>query len=302
MVPASGLADVSIALHGRSAPPPSEDEAVWHLSPDRDERGRPGLIAARRAGDGAYWLRYAEGAAFCVDARGGRVDAWWEPPLTAADAVTYLLGPVLAFVLRLKGRVPLHASAVVVRERALLFVGDAGAGKSTTAAAFATLGHAVLSDDIVPVMETTRGPLACPAYPRLSLWADSASALLGEPTLPSYSETYDKGYLDLEPAGLVFHSVPVPVEAIFVLEPLAPGSAAPAVRAIGARDRLMTLVGNSYGSYLLDARLRAAEFDSLSRLAAQVPVAGLALGRDLGRVRAACAALAAQLAPAPHFA
>jgi hypothetical protein len=230
------------------------------------------------------------------------VEAWWSAPLRAADATTYLLGPVLAFVLRLKGRVPLHASAVVVRDRALLFVGDAGAGKSTTAAAFATLGHAVLSDDIVAVMQTARGPAACPAYPRLSLWADSASALLGGPALPAYSETYDKGYLDLEAAGLAFRHDPAPIDAVFVLEPLAPGAAAPALRPLAARDRLLALVANSYGGYLLDARLRAEEFDSLSRLAAQVPVAGLALGRDLAGVAAACAALAARLAPAPHVA
>jgi hypothetical protein len=40
----------------------------------------------------------------------------------------YLLGSVLAFVLRLRGLVPLHASAVVIGDRAVLFAGSAGAG------------------------------------------------------------------------------------------------------------------------------------------------------------------------------
>ena len=75
----------------------------------------------------------------------------WADALTDADAASYLAGYVLAFVLRLRGSVPLHASAVAIDGRALLFVGDSWAGKSSTAAAFSILGYPVLADDIVRI-------------------------------------------------------------------------------------------------------------------------------------------------------
>ena len=86
----------------------------------------------------------------------------WEEPLTYADAAVYLLGPVLGFVMRLRGIVPLHASAVMIGTGATVFVGDAGAGKSTTAGAFAALGYGVLSDDLLPLMDNRRSYLRAP--------------------------------------------------------------------------------------------------------------------------------------------
>ena len=49
------------------------------------------------------------------------------------------LGPVFAFVLRLRGAVTFHASAVRIGD-AVAFLGPQGAGKSTTAAALALRG------------------------------------------------------------------------------------------------------------------------------------------------------------------
>ena len=54
----------------------------------------------------------------------------------------------LCFCLRLRGTVCLHASAIVVDNRALLIAGVSGAGKSTTASFFALQRHSVLSDGI----------------------------------------------------------------------------------------------------------------------------------------------------------
>jgi len=53
--------------------------------------------------DARSLLRYSEGAAYLVDERGSRVQVRWASPLTEADAATYLLGPVFAFILRLQG-------------------------------------------------------------------------------------------------------------------------------------------------------------------------------------------------------
>ena len=284
--------DVSVALHaGLPAPPADPSDRAWYVSPHLDAAGTPALVAASRPADGSRWLRYSEGAAFRIEPTGARVDVWWQAPLTEADAATYLLGPVLAFVMRLRGRVPLHASAVAIGGRAVLFAGDAGAGKSTTAGAFATLAFPVLSDDLVPVLEEAGGPCAAPGYPRLSLCADAAEALLGpEARLPRFSPTYEKRYLSLD--GETFYPAPLPIGQVFVLSGAGPADQAPEFHGLGARHGLMALLRHTYGSYLIDKDMRAREFDVLARLATAVPVYELRLGTALVELKAHCARLA----------
>jgi len=287
-------ADMNVAFHeGEPVPHPDPADRAWYVSAERDERETPWLVALTRATDGSRWLRYGEGAAFRVNALADRVDGWWQAPLTHADAATYLLGPVLAFAMRLRGLVPLHASGVAIDGRAVLFAGDPGAGKSTTVAAFAALGFPVLSDDVVPVWSTDAGPVAWPGYPRVSLWADAAEALFGDGTpLPAYSETYDKRYLDLDGVRLPFQRTPLPVGAVLVLD--GDGSAA-GVEALGSRDALLALVRHTYGTYLIDMALRAREFDVLARLVGAVPVWRLRFGPALGDVSRQCLSLAAHV-------
>src|SRR5215469_301127 len=77
------------------------------------------------AGAGRLWYPLPDQA-------GAEVRARWAAASTFEDAVTYLLGPVLGFVLRLRGRTCLHASAVAVGGQAIALAGSSGAGKSTT--------------------------------------------------------------------------------------------------------------------------------------------------------------------------
>jgi hypothetical protein len=287
-------ADISVAFHeGEPVPAAEPADRAWYVSAERDPRDTPWLVALMRATDGSRWLRYGEGAAFRVDARAQRVDGWWQAPLTDVDAATYLLGPVLAFAMRLRGLVPLHASGVAIDGRAVLFAGDPGAGKSTTVAAFAALGFPALSDDVVPLWSTDAGPVAWPGYPRVSLWADAADALFGggEP-LPAYSETYHKRYLDLDGVRLPFQRTPLPVGAVLVLDG---NERASGIEPLGPRDALVALVRHTYGTYLIDMALRAREFDVLAGLVRAVPVWRLRFGPALGDVSRQCLALAAHV-------
>src|SRR5688500_12372174 len=83
--------DVCVFLrHGVPIPPVDAAERIWHSSPYLDAAGLHVQVAARNQRDGSAWLRYSDGAAFRLDAAARQVDVWWEPPLTAVDAVTYL--------------------------------------------------------------------------------------------------------------------------------------------------------------------------------------------------------------------
>ena len=287
--------DVRVRMRGSSGPPPVvEAGSAWYISPDHDERDVP-LLTIRTVGSG-YLLCYAEGTRFLVNALGAEVDAWWDAPLTEVDAVDYLLGGVLAFIVRLRRLVPLHASAVVIQDQAVLFAGPGGAGKSSIAAAFAILGYPVLSDDIVVMSDQGGCVLAHSSHARLSLWADSAGSLFATESLPEHSPIYTKRRLDLLEHGFRFHEGPLPVGMICILATRDASGGGPVIRALRPQTALMKLVSHTYGNYLLDASMRAHEFDVLGRVAASVDVSELSLGAGLDALVEDCRVLAERLA------
>jgi len=70
-------------------------------------------------------------------------------PETDADSVRlFLLGAAIGTLLHQRGFLVLHANAIVVDGGAVLFMGESGVGKSTTAAAFNQKGYAIAADDV----------------------------------------------------------------------------------------------------------------------------------------------------------
>jgi hypothetical protein len=244
---------------------------AWYSSSSEDTLAPPGLTVWRPGG-GWYFLRYSDATEFLVDPTGSEVWATWASSSTLADAATYLLGPILGLVLRLRGLVCLHASAVSFGDRAVALVGPPGAGKSTLAAAFARRGAFVLADDIAALQPNDDAFLIRPAYPQLRLWPESVHALYGdEEALPLLTPTWEKRGLDLSQPGYQFASCPFPLAAIYLLGERREENA-PCVEPVPEAGRLATLVQNTYMNYLLDREMRAAEFAVLGRLLKTTPL------------------------------
>lgn len=96
--------------------------------------------------DGGLVLRAPGWAEFAVHPS-GRIEVFTRPGAPEMAIKAFIIGPILAAVAYLRGWICLHASAVAVEDRAMLFCGDSGAGKSTLAAHLACRGHRVLCDD-----------------------------------------------------------------------------------------------------------------------------------------------------------
>lgn len=92
-----------------------------------------------------------------------------------------LLGPVFGLLLHQRGALVLHGSAVRVGDRAVIFLGDKGAGKSTTAASLIARGHRLVTDDIAAIRFDGAGqPWMAPGIGQLKLYAAAASTVLGD--------------------------------------------------------------------------------------------------------------------------
>jgi hypothetical protein len=268
--------------------PPLPEEPDGDAAP----AAAPDLRIRRVAGGRYFYFRYPDGTEFVIDRPGCRVWADWPEPWVLEDTATYLLGPIFGFVLRLRGAVCLHASAVAVGDRALVLLGPRGAGKSTTAAAFARLGFPVLSDDIVALEQRGQGLVAHSGNPRLRLWPDSVRALFGSPdALPRLTPNWDKCYLDLTGPEFRFEGRSLPLAAVYVLDQRRDDPPAPRISPVVPREGLVTLLANTYASRILDARMRAQEFAVLGRLMASVPVRRVTPHPDPARLPALCHAL-----------
>src|SRR3990172_8951778 len=174
--PDSEQIDLRVRLKGTPAFPPGVSDSpadYFYASPYGDATGHPALRVARLAGGAYFGFFYSDGVRFAVDREGRELWADWPDGYALEDAATYLVGPVLGFVLRLKGIIPLHASAIAIEDQAITLLGLPGGGKSTTAAAFAHRGFAVLSDDVVALDDGGGRFLVAPGYPRVNLWPDS---------------------------------------------------------------------------------------------------------------------------------
>ena len=296
-------ADVHIELGSRpSWFSPSSPTRLRYASPYRDARGHP-MLTLGEFENGWLRLSFADGSDFVIDSAGRQI--WAERPaaLTIDDFSSYLLGPVMGFVLRLHGRVCLHASAVAVRGEAFAIVGPSGAGKSTTAGACAVAGWPVLSDDIVPVSDGPQGFVAHPGYPRLRLSPASLAAiddLSGRgPTVASWDDDC-RHHLDFVERGYVFQATPLPLAAVYVFRQPDAQRATPAISGCSGSDALMALVAHSFASTLFDRDMRAHDLKTLGRLVDAVPVRAITFQDDFERLPAFVNTIVADLASLPR--
>lgn len=249
----------------------------------------PSFVLTEHAHGKCYDLSYSDGTRFVVDEAAERVWGTFQPPMTREDLATYFLGPVMGFLLRQKRITCLHASAVELCGRAVIFSGYAGYGKSTTAAALALRGIPILSEDIVPLQLTEDGIWAVPGYPRVCLWPDAVAKLLGNPEgLPKLTPTWTKRYLPLDGVRGNFAADKKPFGLIYIFGERSAAPDVPRIEELRPREALLELVQNTYMNWLLDRRRRAEEFDELWKVVQQIPVRRIVAHTDGAEIPNLC--------------
>ena len=288
--------------------PANSKRKLRYASSYLNEAGEPALQVWVRGQADFFQIRFSDGVEFWLDRDFSTLWGNWPEKITLEYVLGYLLGPVFGLLLRFRGVICLHASAVNINDRSVVFVGSEGAGKSTTAAAFAREGFRVVSDDIVGLAECGHEFRTLPASPRISLWPDSVELLYGSrEVLPRIPGGWDKRYLNLGGNnGGRFEERTLQLGAIYILGD-ATTEGKKCVEEVTQKKALMLLVPNTYATNFLDAEQRADEFVVLSRLVATVPVRMINSRNDVAGPEELCeiirrdfASLDSRMSPLDH--
>jgi hypothetical protein len=123
-----------------------------------------------------FMLRVPEVVRFLIT-EGRQIEVTVEPGVEDGDAAPFLIGSAFGVLHHQRRRMVLHASAVAVGDKAVLFCGPSGAGKSTLAAALNQKGYACISDDVCCIDFSSGAPIALPDGRMLKLWSDAVDHL-----------------------------------------------------------------------------------------------------------------------------
>ena len=133
---------LEVVTHTESAPTPTDELVVeWKQRPGRPFHGRVYQDDSRR-----YRLWTSDANWFLVDPIANRIAV--EEGVDALRREVRLLTTPMLLLMVERGDLPLHASAVEVDGRALLFGAPSRFGKTTMAAGFHAAGHRVLAEDV----------------------------------------------------------------------------------------------------------------------------------------------------------
>ena len=244
------------------------------------------------AGPGIFWMD-VPGVARLLVADGISMTVEIAPNARETNVRAFLLGSALGALLHQRGLFPIHASAVEIDGKAILFAGASGAGKSTMATHLSKRGHAFLCDDISAVDLTGPHPVIWPGLHNAKLWHETLNSVGESPTgLERVLPSLDKYRLPIANAA-AYRACPV--GTIFRLASSATCRSAEILRLSGA-DAVGLLVANTFrGQLVVPMTRQRAHFDACVGLARAIPVAELTRPWAISGIDDICAVVEAEV-------
>jgi hypothetical protein len=201
---------------------------------------------------------------------------------------TYFLGQVLSYCLLARGIEPLHATAIIVNDNAVAFLGDSGLGKSTLAATFLERGYTLLTDDVLALEFGGKSVWARPGIARVKLNPDTADAVFGgRRSIPMNSFT-SKMIFPLNDAQ--HGNRLVPLQALYVL-PHKPSKSRILIRRLSGRSSFLPIVQNTFNDTVLHPDRLKQQFAVAARLASLIPIKRLSYPKRLDMLSAVADAI-----------
>jgi len=187
------------------------------------------------------------------------------------DIRLFLMGSVMGALLHQRSFLPLHASAVEINGKCVLFTGPSGRGKSTLAAGFARRGTSLFADDICAVSIDKKGsPRVVPGFEQLKLWEDTLSVLdldVGLLKSVRFGKTLKKYYLPVSQ----FRNTTSPVHSVFVLD--THNEPHILISQFKGMQKIEAIIENTYRVNFLDGfKRRQQHFDLCKKMAEAVSI------------------------------
>lgn len=190
------------------------DFPVPELNPVNVQRG--GIQAQCLVDSDGYWYYHWEGVATYRAFNGKLLEVMFYTQ-EASRMSLFTICEALGMILMQRGMYLLHASAIEVNGKALVFMAAPGTGKSTTSMAFVKSGCPLLSDDLTAITFDEDGqPWVQPGYPQLKIWEASVEGLeIPKDGLKNVAEGTRKFAFN---PGSVFADQPVKLGALYFLD------------------------------------------------------------------------------------
>lgn len=191
----------------------------------------------------------------------------------------WLTGVFMSVLLRQRGYLVLHASAVVKDGQAVAFMGESGWGKSTIAEYLHQQGYDLLTDDVLvlDIPKDGEGVSVLPGHRFIRLREEAGREFVGTfEALPRVNPYTTKRVRIVEDGP----DRPIPLRKLYALENVA--AAAYSVEPIPAQMALLRLLGNARSKDLLSSpAFQASLMKQCAALVGRVPVALLHRRRGL---------------------
>ncbi|MEI9805786.1 MAG: hypothetical protein WDN48_17030 [Pseudolabrys sp.] len=229
------------------------------------------LFLLRAPGAGRFLLRGGRDIAF-------EVEAGVQP----ADCAAYLIGRVFGTLLHQRGHIVLHASAVEVGGKAVLFCGRSGVGKSTLAAFFCGAVNPLSATTSAPSASTTAVPSCLSGFAPAQIDGGGHRGARSRPPPRREGSATDRQYF-VEPSVNTARAK-IPLGAIYVLGFEQPADPA-LVDTLSAPEMLHAVRSNAYRPALVKQTGQAQRyFEAAALIAGRIPVCRLTRGSGLGEL------------------
>ncbi|MCP4176660.1 MAG: hypothetical protein GY756_02745 [bacterium] len=188
------------------------------------------------------------------------------------DIVTFLLSSCIGALLHQR-RIPvLHASSILTKKGAVIFIGNASCGKSTLAAAFKReKNYAVLSDDICPIAITEGKAVMYPSGETLQIWKDVINSInIQDKSLKRIRPEINKFYYNDQNCHHL--NSPVKISEIYLLNPSNKG-VYKIENQFSVQQKFNILKTNIYrNNFAKEMFIENRYYKPLKQLAGQIPV------------------------------
>lgn len=301
--PAGGRALGRAWIDSCGAPPPALEAWIHHHHLDG---GEIWLSKGRAQGDRGWLVQVRDIAQFHIEPDRMTVHCHPHPGSSSRDIAYVTENQLLPLLASLQGLPLVHGAAIQAGDRAALFLGATGRGKSTLALSFAGSGEGrLLSDDCTAFAfehEDGLSPVSVlPSGAPPRLWPDSYAGLLsGAEHVAPGSDYSPKLQLTCAPEAQEFDVRPFPLTALFLIgEPLHDDVRSVSLETISPMEASLALVRHGLVFDPGDANTLVRQFRAVTAVAQRVPAFALHYRREFGALPAVRSAILKALDGAP---